>query len=300
MNSQCCLISPISARKSIRLARAFTLLDLVVLIALIALLTSMLIPAVVTLRERVNQTKCVAKLRNITAAAHMHYLDHHGYLPCAGWHLSPIGGVVNPQGLEDSQSLKYDYYTDGSERRPMPITAALAHYMGVNVRTDSRANLEQDLLSEPLRRLWRCPSQVLEFSEWSQKESSGWTTPDEYSSYAFNEAILSHHAPARGPTTRSALTYPVGNVAAIAHPSEVFLFLDGRTRDRTARRTCSVGDYSTNDTLYDFQRRSFSELLDYRRHRRLFNVLFVDGHVETMSLDEANVRRIGVTKGVFQ
>jgi prepilin-type processing-associated H-X9-DG protein len=276
------------------------LLDLFVLIALLALIITMLMPAVVTLRERANQTQCVANLRNIAVAAQHHAAEHRGYLPCAGAHVSLVGGVLNPKGLEDPQAVKYDYYTDGSERRPMPITAALSHYMGASVRTDSRANLEQDLLSEPLRRPWRCPSQVLEFSQWSQKDPGGWTSPDEYSSYAFNEAILVHRAPARGPTTRAALTYPVGNVAAIAHPSEVFLFLDGRTRDRTARRTCSVGDYGVNDTLYDFQRRSFSEVLDYRRHRRLFNVLFVDGHVQTFSMEEANIRRIGVSKGVFQ
>jgi len=294
-------------------SRGFTLVELLIVLGLIALLISMLTPLFVTMRENANRTQCVANLFVIDRAAHQHAIDHRGYLPCAGWHIAPIGGVVNPQGLDDSQAIKYDYYTDGTERRPMPITAALSRYMGITVRTDSRASLQEDLLGEALRRQWRCPSQVLELSGWSQKESSGWTTPDEYSSYAFNEAILARHNPvtvqsttgpsATRPTTRlatqPAVPYPVGEFGKIRQPAEVFLFLDGRTRDRTDRRICAVIDYTRNDTLYDYQKRSFSESLDYYRHRRLFNVLFLDGHVQTMSMEDANLRLIGVSKGVF-
>jgi prepilin-type processing-associated H-X9-DG protein len=288
------------SRERIHLSRAFSLVELLVVIGLIGFLISILLPTLASVRENANRTKCSANLMSISHAAQQHVNEHRGYLPCAGWHWSPIGGKVNPTGLGDSEAVKFDYYTDGDERRPLPITAAFSRYMGVNVRTDSRANLEQDLLGEALRRQWRCPSQLVEQTEWTQKYSEGWTTPDEYSSYAFNEAILGRRDRAPEQVQRSDYwPYPMGHMTEIRRTSEVFLFLDGRTRNRTDRRCASVHDYTANDSVADFQRRSGSELLDYYRHRRMLNVLFVDGHVQTMSMEDGSLAEIGVSKGVF-
>jgi len=196
--------------------------------------------------------------------------------------------------------VRFDYYTDGNDRRPLPITAAFSQYMGVKVRTDSRANLEQDLLGEALRRQWRCPSQLVDLAEWSQKDSSGWTTPDEYSSYAFNEAILGRRDRTPEQTSRGRLwPYPMGHITEIRHTSQIFLFIDGRTRNQTDRRCASVFDYSPDDTLYDWQARSFSEVLDFYRHRGMMNVLFVDGHAQTVPMTDGSLKQISVSKDSF-
>src|SRR4051812_47476763 len=124
-------------------------------------------------------------------AAQMHAIEHRGYLPAAGWHWAPAGGVCNPKGLLDEGEKKYGYYNDGGIKRPLPLTVALARYMDVDVPTDSQASLESDLQSDALRRLFLCPSQAEPLAGWTQREDGpGWTSPPEYSSYIFNEALL--------------------------------------------------------------------------------------------------------------
>ena len=281
--------------------RAFSFVELLVVIAVIALLIGMLLPTMQRMGESANLAKCLANLHTVGQAAQMHVNEHGGYLPCGGWHWSPVGGVLNPAGLGDEQATKFDYYTDGGERRPMPITAALGHYIGVNVRTDSRANLEQDLQSEDLRRHWSCPSQSIPASGWSQKDSTGWTAPEEFTSYAFNEALLGRRD--RTPeqvASGQKWPYPMGQVTVVRRPSEVLLFIDGRTRNQTDRRCASVFDYGPTDTLYEWRTRSDSEVLDAFRHRGRFNVLYVDGHAQTEPMGDGDLQRIGVMKGIYQ
>src|SRR5258708_26200859 len=102
-------------------SRAFSLVELWVVIGLIAFLISILLPTLVTVRENANRTKCSANLMSIGHAAQLHVNEHRQYLPCAGWHWSPIGGKVNPTGLGDSEAIKFDYYTDGDDLLPLPI-----------------------------------------------------------------------------------------------------------------------------------------------------------------------------------
>ena len=279
---------------------AFSLSELIVVVGVIAVLVSFLMPALGTVRERANLTQCLANLRSIGQAAQLHLNEHGGYLPCGGWHWSPIGGVLNPAGLGDDEATRFDYYTDGGERRPMPITAALSQYMGVKVRTDSRENLQQDLQTEALRRQWRCPSQLVEASGWSQKDSNGWTSPEEVSSYAFNEALLGRRD--RTPeqiASGQKWPYPMAHATTVRRPSEVLLFIDGRTRNQTDRRCFSVHDYGPEDTLYEFHARSGSEVLDFFRHRGKFNVLYVDGHAQTEPMGDDDLKRVCIMKGIY-
>lgn len=281
-----------------RAVAAFSLVELIVVIGIIALLIGMLMPALTLVREHANQTKCAAMLRDIGLAGQLHVNEHGGYLPCAGWHWNPIGGVVNPKGLGDDHAVRYDYYTDEGEQRPMPVTAALAVAWGIRVRTDSRDSLAQDLQGQAVRKYFRCPSQEAELSGWTQHDNEGWQSPDEVSSYAFNEAVL-------GRRDRDAATnpFPLGHVTVVGHPSEVFFALDGRTRDPETDRCFLVFDFGPNDTLEDFNTDiqtspQGKELIDFWRHRRRINVVFLDGHVDSYPTDAGGLSQIGVSKGI--
>src|SRR4051812_23386938 len=152
-------------------ARGFTLVELLTVIGIIALLLALLLPALGRAREEAKLLQCQVNLQTIYNAAQTHSIDHRGFLPAAGWHFNPPGGIVNPHGLNDDRAIRYTYYNDNGIQRPAPITVALAMSLGVKVRLDSRQTLEEDMQGEAVRKYFRCPSQEEELLGLSQKSS---------------------------------------------------------------------------------------------------------------------------------
>ncbi|MEX2606748.1 MAG: prepilin-type N-terminal cleavage/methylation domain-containing protein [Kiritimatiellia bacterium] len=77
MNANRCLLSGcIAPRKS-----GFTLVEMLVVIAIMALLAGLLVPAVTSGVERAQTVKCKSQLREISSAALMYASDHGGILP---------------------------------------------------------------------------------------------------------------------------------------------------------------------------------------------------------------------------
>jgi prepilin-type N-terminal cleavage/methylation domain-containing protein/prepilin-type processing-associated H-X9-DG protein len=66
--------------------RAFTLLELLVVIAVISILAAMLMPAVTVARRKAWATSCRSRLHNIGCAVVMHISDSGGYLPSMADH----------------------------------------------------------------------------------------------------------------------------------------------------------------------------------------------------------------------
>jgi prepilin-type N-terminal cleavage/methylation domain-containing protein/prepilin-type processing-associated H-X9-DG protein len=99
------LKGPGLARKSIR-SSAFTLIELLVVIAIIAVLASLLLPAMGRAKEAARAAACANNLRQFSQAAAMYALDNKGILPFFLNWLHAQQGIADPTTGELYQYLK--------------------------------------------------------------------------------------------------------------------------------------------------------------------------------------------------
>jgi prepilin-type processing-associated H-X9-DG protein len=124
-------------------------------------------------------------------------------------------------------------------------------------------------------------------------------------SYVFNSEFLGRLVRDAGNET------PAGRVERVRSPATVFLFADGYSAGQGNRAGYAVESfYRPDETLYDYWRLWSHRQFDHVRHRNRINVVFVDGHAETLMLpnplgysgdlnNRGDLDRAGVSKGIY-
>lgn len=117
------------ARRHAPCRKGFTLIELLVVVAIIALLVSILLPALNGARRQTRQTLCATHLRNQGQAAAMYRDDNDGWLPCGIMSNMSAKSVEVPTpyvefGLPHQAFLRYLGYMppgDGARARKMKV-----------------------------------------------------------------------------------------------------------------------------------------------------------------------------------
>jgi len=285
---------------------AFTLVELLVVIGIIAVLIAILMPALSVARQSANRTACASKLHQICVAAQLHASDHQGYYPLAG-----VLPGYDPVGLDDVYSTKYDYVTiysqDGLPLTPAPIIVSLARDMSYrNALDDPDVQSMNAKLADPtgLSRNFLCPSQasvaddVVQFP-WMfyciapNGTLSYWVRE----SYVFNEAVCGWGA---APDVDNRFR---GRVSLIHQAAATMFVADGLMGDPADGRHLDPNGVQATATLYNTipyppvtladafkgdgnpgDIAGDSESFDLVRHRGKINIGFCDGHVETRDI----------------
>jgi prepilin-type processing-associated H-X9-DG protein len=262
---------------------------------------------------------CASNQRQIVAATLMHAQEHQGYTQVAGL-LNDVSTFNVPQELHfpamlnDLARKRYTYVIWGQGRNdqfPVPIHAALASYLGLKIAM-ADANAADHWLDYPLsfRRIFSCPSSpridlipprgqgMVIVVQSNLGTSFSWSTNGDY---AINEGFTGFDT--SNPSNPRRLR---GNLTRVRAASSTVYLADGQPRPDPAVNFASDGwvlwtptDPSGRVTLADAwldrtrsnKRTSSEKVFEPPRHRQRINVAFLDGHVETLMLNETDLQR---------
>ena len=204
---ECTICSPLYHKTHMRLSShrssAFTVIELLIVVAVISILAALLVAGVGSWRERATSTQCVFNLRQIGILMNGYAGEHNGYYPFEAYARGYRGG--------------------GSGYAPEHF---MLDYAGFIKGDDGR--IIQEAAPAP-RSLFCCPS------EKSERDMLGnlWFQ----SHYAFNQYLV--HVVITTPQEAEAQgTNPCRRpITAIANPSQVFLAADSKLRYNISAQT---------------------------------------------------------------
>lgn len=248
--------------------RAFTLVELLVVIGIIALLISILLPALNRAREQARAIKCASNVRQIYMFTMMYVQDNRNqlfYVPGyndtltaskyeLGWYMTPASNGVDSLVVYDD-SLGY---------KNTPGT--FWHYVSTS-SVDAR------------KAIFNCPTDA---ADGDVRRSNSTTTVGERNfTYSFNKCVnwalkFQNYITL---TNKLASPWPATNFSRIYHPANKILIFEELFPNDTL---CQLLDFTNNSNGQEKSPPNAGEWAG-DRHNGYANYCFCDGHVEALT-----------------
>jgi prepilin-type N-terminal cleavage/methylation domain-containing protein/prepilin-type processing-associated H-X9-DG protein len=312
--------------------RGFTLIEVLVVIAIITILIGLLLPVLSGARNSARTSKCAAQLRGLSGLTASFMAERKDQAPIAGRLWQHPRPMFIPQHLPKGLSY-YQEAGPGSPERPLPFFATLVQFSGVHFDTSSiqamRAQLGypgiDPLTAASYLSHVRCPDdRTFDTQDVNHLGNSllpndlSWTVTNglgEMSSYMLNEWALGE--------SYLTSTRLLGRIFKTQFPSSVSYVADGEPRifeaadvnyslffDQELTPGFTLADYNEMYRSYSppqmFQRgffyqfgmpvnRTSGAINGPARHSAALNVTFIDGHVQTVPFVEAAFRKVRIS-----
>ena len=295
--------SRVIGRHAVVLGRAFTLVELLVVVGTIGLLLAILLPALSSVRRSAKSVTCVSQQREIARAMLGRAVDHDGYMPLAGTvavpDVTPPNDGLAPL-LNDSSRRRYDYLKSRTVSDPptgedvLPTELSLLKWLGeadVPARESEFMPWIEGGGLDRVQKLFNCPevtdrgdpkpSTALKVGNSVRITLRSGTATD----YGFNEAVLGFdHADAGVRRLR-------GKLSAVADASRTLLCGDMGSLPNVAfvmtwapPPAAPPGAVTLADALPGGGPDGVSVKFDRERHRGKINLAFADGHVDSRAV----------------
>jgi prepilin-type N-terminal cleavage/methylation domain-containing protein/prepilin-type processing-associated H-X9-DG protein len=267
--------------------RAFTLVELLVVIGIIAVLVGILLPALSKARRTANSTKCLSNLRQLGQAFQMYVAEYKGVI------VQPVQWDANfsPRAVFWHQRLSVYFNkrdTRGSNPDVSELSPVLRGCPEIDVLLNTDGSPSSDKTGYGMSRRLRTPESRTRYH--NPMVPGGSNSPEGASGPAGSDAS--------SPPTGTTYFPPYWKIAQIKKTSSRILFGDSRNTwldppttgwdMNFAANTATSGDPGRHSGHKLFNVPSGADPRSFREYRSLrANYCFVDGHCETLDADAA-------------